>query len=259
MDSPANTPRREKEAIPATSIPLSPCPGPRHSLKIPPAIAGGLKRSNGGRDQGIFKDFLYIILRDGVNHLVSENYFYKTEPYYTILKYEMEGRPVRPSTSDVLDAYVVPICLERAKQAGIPVCSWEISQGYVPLPAIIYGLNYFAASSDYVVVNNGEKAKEVIRHVTNKGKYPFCYQKLPGDATIHTCIGIFGKTVGSTSTVARLAARVYEVFSIPLVTMVFIRVGEDYLLSSLSPTKYSQLSGKEKSILTAYLSNQAFL
>jgi len=122
----------------------------------------------------------------------------------------MEGRPVRPSTSDVLDAYVVPICLERAKQAGIPVCSWEISQGYVPLPAIIYGLNYFAASSDYVVVNNGEKAKEVIRHVTNKGKYPFCYQNFPGCNHSHLYRDLW-ETVGSPSTIARLAAMVYEV------------------------------------------------
>ena len=74
---------------------------------------------------------------------------------------------------------MVPMCLERAKLPGIPVAEWGISQGFVPLPAIIYGLNYFATSADFFLVTDGEKAKEVIAHVTNKGKYPFCYQKIP--------------------------------------------------------------------------------
>ena len=118
----------------------------------------------------------------------QRDYSYKTEPYYTILNYELDGKNVRPASSAVPDAYVVPICLERAKLAGIPVAEWGISQGYVPLPSIIYGLNYFATSADFFLVTDSEKAKEVIAHVTNKGKYPFCYQKIPPGATVHSCV-----------------------------------------------------------------------
>jgi hypothetical protein len=198
-------------------------------------------------------------VRDGISHVISEDYSYKTEPYYTILTYELDGKQVRPASSAVLDAYVVPICLERAKLAGIPVCEWGISQGYVPLPAIIYGLNYFATTADFFVVRDDEKAKEVVAHVTNKGKYPFCYQKIQPDASVHSCVSIFGRTADSCAAIAGLAEKIYQLFSIPLVTMVFVRTGNEYFLSSLSPTKYSRISIDERALLTAYLSHQEFL
>ena len=217
------------------------------------------KKSNGHRDGGLLRDSLHILERDGVWHVISEDYSYKTEPYYTILTYELRGKNVRPKSNDVLDAYVVPICLERAKLAGIPVAEWGISQGFVPLPSIIYGLNYFATSADFFIVRDGEKAKEVIAHVTNKGKYPFCYQKISPDATVHSCVSIFGRTADSCAVVAGLAEKIYLLFTIPLVTMVFVKTGNEYLLSSLSPTKYSHISGDERSLLTAYLAHQEFL
>lgn len=217
------------------------------------------KRTPGDREPGLLKDSLHILERDGILHVISEDYSYKTEPYYTILSYELAGKDVRPRSSAVLDAYVVPMCLERSKLAGIPVCDWGISQGYVPLPSIIYGLNYFATSADFVVVRDEIKAKEVIAHVTNKGKYPFCYQKIPGDAAIHSCVSIFGRTTHSCNAVSRLAERIYEVFSIPLVTMVFVQTDGRYLLSSLSPTRYSRISAGERSLLSAYLAHQEFL
>ena len=41
--------------------------------------------------------------------------------------------------------------------------------------------------------------------------------------------------------------------------MVFVKTGDQYLLSSLAPTKYSQLSADERTLLAAYLSHQEFL
>jgi hypothetical protein len=216
-------------------------------------------KSNIKRDQAIPKDSLFFIRRDNTIHIISENYSYKTETYYSILSYELEGRPVLPSSRVILDAYVVPICLERAKRGGIPVCDWGISQGYVPLPVILYGLNYFATTSDFFVVDDNTRAKEVIRHITNIGKYPFCYQKLDEEAMIHSCIGIFGKTIHDCSCVSHMAKKVYELFSIPLVTMVLVKNNDKYRLSSLAPVKYSQLSGEERTLLSAYLTNQGFL
>jgi len=216
-------------------------------------------KANAKREQNIIKDSHYCIRRNDACHIISENYSYKTETYYTILNYELEGKKVRPSSHVILDAYVVPICLERAKQGGIPVCEWGISQGYVPLPALLYGLNYFATTSDFFEVHDNEKAKEVIKHITNIGKYPFCYQKLGDGATIYSCVGIFGKTATSWSPAAGIAEKVYECFRIPLITMVLVKTGEQLLLSSLAPTRYSQLTGDERSLLAAYLSNQEFL
>jgi hypothetical protein len=227
--------------------------------KLLSGVSADSRRTNGHRETGLLRDSLHVLERDGIIHVISEDYSYKTEPYYTILSYELSGKKVRPASSAVLDAYVVPMCLERAKLAGIPVCEWGISQGYVPLPSIIYGLNYFATSADFVVLRDEGKAKEVIAHVTNKGKYPFCYQKIPPDAPVHSCVSIFGRTTDSCAPVAGLAEKIYQLFSIPLVTMVFVKTENDYLLSSLSPAKYSRISSDERALLYAYLSHQEFL
>jgi hypothetical protein len=227
--------------------------------KLLPEVFADARKTNSHHETGLLRDSLHVLERDGICHVISEDYSYKTEPYYTILSYELSGKNVRPTSSAVLDAYVVAICLERAKHAGIPVAEWGISQGYVPLPSIVYGLNYFATSADFFLVTDDEKAKEVIAHVTNKGKYPFCYQKIPPGATIHSCVSIFGRTTCSCPAIAGLAEKIYQLFSIPLVTMVFVKTGDEYRLSSLSPAKYSRISGDERALLTAYLAHQEFL
>lgn len=214
---------------------------------------------NGRKDSQILKDALFEVKRDGVLHIISENYFYKTEPYYTILRHEMAGEQVAPGSEAVLDAYVIPICLEKAALGGIPVCEWGISHTYIPVPSIVYGLNYFASASEFFVVRDPETGKDVVRHVTNKGKYPFCYQILPDGASIVTAVSVFGRTCGKDRVLAEYSGRIHEIFGFPLVTMVFILSGERYTLSSLTPTRYSHLSDEERALLLAYLNNQAFL
>jgi hypothetical protein len=211
------------------------------------------------RDTPLTRDALLILKRDGVSHIITEGYFYKTEAYYTILRHEMEGMPVEPSSTAVLDAYVVPICLERARLAGIPVSEWGISHTFVPTPAVIYGLNYFATSAEYFVAVDPESSKSVIKHITNHGKYPFCFQKLTEGAELATCTAIFGRTVNAAGEMARVAEQVYHLFRIPLVNIVFIRCGSVFLLSALTPTRYSKLSDGERSLLNAYFMHQEFL
>jgi hypothetical protein len=192
---------------------------------------------------------MYTLKEDDFQYIVNESYFYKTEPYYTIVKNENEDIRTIPSSSDVLDAYIVPICLEKAKIAGIPVNDWIISYQYVSLPAIVYGLNYFSTPSDHFLVKDLEGAKTVIRHITNRGRYPFCYQKISGTSTITKCISIFGKTINCCGEISTLAEKIYEVFRVPLVEIVLIKDESDYRLSSLAPVKYSQLSKDETEML----------
>lgn len=265
VDRAMNTRRNGQVREPATMAPGAGAPSASRRPEYPgqekllPEVPADPRRPGGHREAGLLRDSLHVLERDGLIHVISEDYSYKTEPYYTILNYELNGINVRPTSSAVLDAYVVPMCLERAKLAGIPVAEWGISQGYVPLPAIIYGLNYFATSADFFLVTDDVKAKEVIAHVTNKGKYPFCYQKIPAGATVHSCVSIFGRTAGSCAAIAGLAEKIYQLFSLPLSTMVFVRCGDEYSLSSLSPTKYTRISGDERALLTAYLAHQEFL
>ncbi len=192
---------------------------------------------------------MYTLNEDNSQYIVNESYFYKTEPYYTIVKNENEGIKTIPSSSDVLDAYIVPICLEKAKLAGIPVCDWVISNQYVSLPAIVYGLNYFSTPSDHFVVSDLEGARTVIKHITNHGRYPFCYQKIGDTSSVNKCVSIFGKTVNCCEQVSSMVEKIYEVFRVPLVEIVLVKDQSGCRLSSLAPVKYSQLSKEETEML----------
>ena len=192
---------------------------------------------------------MYTLMEDDSQYIVNESYFYKTEPYYAIVKNENEGIKTTPSSSDVLDAYIVPICLEKAKLAGIQVCDWTISDYFVSLPALIYGLNYFSTPSDNFLVSDPEGARKVIKHVTNHGRYPFCYQKMSDTSTVVRCASIFGKSIDCCEKVSTIAEKIYEVFRLPLVEIVLVKDESGCRLSSLSPVKYSQLSKDETEML----------
>ena len=192
---------------------------------------------------------MYTLKEDDSQYIVNESYFYKTEPYYAIVKNENEGIKTTPRSSDVLDAYIVPICLEKAKLAGIQVCDWTISDYFVPLPALIYGLNYFSTPSDNFLVSDPYEAKKVIKHVTNHGRYPFCYQKMSDTSTVVRCASIFGKSIDCCEKVSTIAEKIYEVFRLPLVEIVLVKDESGCRLSSLSPVKYSQLSKDETEML----------
>lgn len=195
------------------------------------------------------KDIMYTVSDNDSVYIVNESYFYKTEPYYSIVQNEHQGINTVPSSSDVLDAYIVPICLEKARMAGISVCELVISHTDITLPAVVYGLNYFSTPSDYFVVRDLPTAKNVIRHVTNFGKYPFCYQKITSGSEVMTQASIFGKTVNCSKEVSSLGERLYSLFRIPLVNIVLVKDEGEYYLSSLAPVRYSQLSKEETELL----------
>jgi hypothetical protein len=211
------------------------------------------------KDPLLMKDQTYLVPRDGVTHVVSENYSYKSDTYYAILSQEVKGTNVAPSSQAVLDANVVPICLEKARLAGIEVCDWGISHSYVPFPALLYGINYFASSSDYHPVAGHDETRAAVKHVTNSGKYPFCYQGLGEGDYIHRVHAIFGRVATGDPGIASLAGKVYELFRIPLQTLVVRERAGDYAFSSLAPCRYSALSRDEKVLLQAYIERQEFL
>lgn len=186
---------------------------------------------------------------DGTIRVVAEDYYYKSETYYRILYGELKGERVVPSSRELLEAFVVPICLEKARKSDIPVCRWEISYGYIKMPAIAYSLNYFADPAEYSILRDEWIAKQVIRHITNSGKYPFCYQPISEEAELHTVVSIFGEIQQGDPDVREMADAIYRVFRIPIMNIVLVKEGERYQLSSLSPVKYSKLTREERRLL----------
>lgn len=201
----------------------------------------------------------YTVRRDGRLHIVSEQYGYKTEPYYAILSHELRGEVISPDSRSVLDASVVPLCLLRASRAGIPVADCRIAQECIHTPAILYGLNYFSCTSGYTVLRDPAAAREPIRHITNNGKYPYCYQPLSGDDEVIPVTTIFGRTSSGNGAVRDCAERLYAEFRIPLMTLILIRNGNGVRLSAIAPARYPALPAAERSLLRSYLSGQVFL
>ncbi|MDD1660034.1 MAG: hypothetical protein LUQ62_02385 [Methanomicrobiales archaeon] len=189
-------------------------------------------------------------------YVISEDYSFKTETYYRIVSLEVKGKATVPSSRETLEAYVVPVCLSRAEGAGIPVLPWVISDRQVPLPAILYGVHYFADPSEYSVVRDAETAGRVVRFITNGGKYPFCYQPIGEETGILPVTAIFGKTASAPDGVGLLCAEIYRVFHLPLVNCIFAQTGDRFALSSLTPVRYSSLAREERAILSQVMEEE---
>ena len=104
-----------------------------------------------------------------------------------------------------------------------------------------------------------DETKAAIKHVTNCGKYPFCYQALGEGDYIRRIHAVFGRVATGDAGIASLAAKVYDLFRIPLQTLVVRERAGDYAFSSLAPCRYSALSRDEKTMLQAYIERQEFL
>jgi len=198
------------------------------------------------------RGLIHESVRGETTYIIGEDYSYKTEAYYRILSLEMEGRKTVPSTRDLLDAYIVPVCLARAEARGIPVCEWGISDEQVPLPSILYGISYFADPSEYSMVRDLETAGPVIKYITGNGKYPFCYQPIPESAEIVPCVAIFGRTAGAPEALADLVTELYRLFHIPLMEVISVFNG-DGRLSAIIPCWYSKLTQGEKGLFEGIL------
>jgi len=98
---------------------------------------------------------MYTLKEDNSQYIVNESYFYKTEPYYAIVKNENEGIKTTPSSSDVLDAYIV-LYAWRRRSWRHPGLRLDDIDYFVSLPALIYGLNYFSTPSDNFLVSDHE-------------------------------------------------------------------------------------------------------
>ncbi len=199
------------------------------------------------------KDTIYEKVEGGTTYFVSDNYFYKSETYYRIIRQEIQGKRTIPSARDLIEAFVVPICLEKAYMQGIRACAWEVSYSYAPLPAIAYGIHYYADPAEYSILRDNEVAREVIHHITNHGRYPFCYQPITDSSEVFSFTGIFGETTEDEPELGHLARSVFTAFRIPLLSITVVWDGENYILSSLSNAKYSKLSPEDRVLLQTHL------
>jgi hypothetical protein len=181
--------------------------------------------------------------------ILSGNYEYLTEGYYACQDAELAGLPdVMPTCGDALDAYVVPIALEKAWKAGLPVPDWVLTHEYCPVPAVCYGVNPF--SRRYAVVRAESEREPVAKQLTWNFKYTICCQRITPTTDVLEFRMVCGRT--EAPGLAHWADRIFSVFRVPVATVRLLVDGADRKLSAIELLPWRSLNAVERGWATEF-------
>lgn len=177
---------------------------------------------------------------------LAGDYDYLESAYYNSQDYERQGKPIHPTCAEALDAYVPPLFLEKAHQAGLAVPSFYVSNGFFEPPVIIDPINPFMIRSRRVLKTGREHS--IAKSMTRNFTYAICCQELPPEARITYFRAILGHC--SSPRFLPLARAVWYLFGIPLAKVRVITNGsKEPLLSDISQLLPSKLTKRESAHL----------
>lgn len=180
--------------------------------------------------------------------ILNGDYEYLSEGYYACEEAEDARNTPLPTCADALDAYIVPLALERARLAGLPVPNWSLTNDAVKAPAVLYGVNPFARN--HLVVTDSAECEDAARKMSRNGKFVICCQELPSGAELIEFEMVLGRTPDERF--AGWAADVYRVFRLPAASVRLIVTPDGSYLSAIerlpqtewSPAAQALLNGK---------------
>lgn len=173
---------------------------------------------------------------------LAGNYDYLSDGYYLSQDKEIAGHAIRPTCKEMLDAYVPPLFLEKAKLAGVPVPDYYISNGYFEPPVIVDPINPFTLKGR--IVWKPGKAKSIAKSLTRNFTYAICCQEIPEGSTITRFRSVLGWSMNARF--RELSRVVWEQFGIPLARVRVIRNRNgQLLLSDISPLFLEDLGTRE--------------
>jgi hypothetical protein len=173
---------------------------------------------------------------------LAGDYHYMTAGYYGSQDLETAGKPIHPTCKEILDAYIVPLFLEKARLAGLRVAPYYITNDHFEPPVIVDSVNPFM-SRQSVVWKTGHQER-VARSLTRNFTYAICCQELPAAARIGHFRAILGWSLAERY--RPLASAVWQVFRLPLATVrVIVVPGGEVLYSLLQPLPAESLTAHE--------------
>ncbi len=179
------------------------------------------------------------------------DYDYLDHAYYVSQEYENRGAHILPTCKEMLDAYIPPIFLEKARRTNISVPEYYISNGYFEPPVIVDPINPFMLKSRVVLKPGREKS--IAKSMTRNYTYAICCQKLDtGDEVVK-----FRSVLGwcTNPEFRPLSKYVLEVFHVPLATVrVVVKKNGTKLLSDISPLEFNDLRATEFEYLEGKIS-----
>ncbi len=174
---------------------------------------------------------------------LAGDYRYLKQGYYASQDHEHGTNGIHPTCQEIMDGYVMPLFLEKARRANLPIPGYYISNGYFEPPVIVDTINPFM--SRHSIVMKAAAQERVAKSLTRNFTYAVCCQELP----LHARVGYFRAILGW-SPIPRfrsLAGLVWETFRIPLARVrVIILDDGQALLSGLQPLPYDKLSERER-------------
>lgn len=187
-----------------------------------------------------------VVPRHGVSADVANlagDYTYLTSGYYASLDAELAGLRVLPTTAEALDAYVVPLAMARAAHADLPVPEHEVvTEKFPPAPLLAYPVNPFSSKGELLLDQAAIDARR--KGLSYTGKYAVLVQHLPHDHRIDVLRLVFGMSL--VPEYEALAARLFEVFRLPLMKVRIVVTTHSYLLSAIEPLPFAELTEEER-------------
>ncbi|UCG63212.1 MAG: RimK-like ATPgrasp N-terminal domain-containing protein [Candidatus Zixiibacteriota bacterium] len=178
---------------------------------------------------------------DGYVNLAGD-YDYLSQAYYVSQDRLLSGELIVPSCQDMLDAYVSPLFLEKARLAGLPVPEYYISNGYIEPPVIVDPVNPFTLKGK--VVLKASRAKSIAKSLTRNFTYAICCQELPEGSQVAYFKAVLGWCVGDEY--REMARVIWDVFKIPLARIRVIKLADGgILLSDIAPLPFTELGKRE--------------
>ena len=174
---------------------------------------------------------------------LAGDYTYLTTGYYASLDAELAGLAVLPTTAEALDAYVVPLAMAKAAAAGLPVPEHEVVTDRFPkAPLLAYPVNPFTSKGELLLDDAAVESRR--KGLTYTGKYAVLVQHLPHDHRIDVLRTVLGMSV--VPEYEELAARLFEVFRLPLMKVRIVVTTREYLLSAIEPLPFAELTQEER-------------
>lgn len=176
---------------------------------------------------------------------LSGDWSYLSEGYYRILEAELAGDGVLPTPADALDAYVVPIAVDKAARGDLAVPECRLVMDRLEPPVLAYPVNPFSDRMELVLPEDDAKAK--LASLTRNGTYATLCQRLPADYRIDVVRVLLGKTL--LEEYAAFAERVFGVFALPLMRVRVVVTSEAYFFSAVEPLPFGTLTEEEEGLL----------
>jgi len=159
---------------------------------------------------------------------LAGDYDYLEEGYYVSQDYEFQGMSIRPTCKEMLDAYIQPLFLEKARLAGLQVPEYYVSNGYFEPPVVIDPINPFMIRSRVVMKKGRERS--IAKSMTRNFTYAICCQEIPPGGRVQFFRAVMGWC--GVPVYREMAAAIWNHFHIPLARVRVVLTEDGRVLAS---------------------------